>query len=123
MDTTKDTTQQLLDTIVSGIQEKKGYDIVIIDLSAIDGAITKYFVICQGNSPIQVDAIAGEVADQCREKLHEKPVSCVGLEQATWVAIDFVDAIVHIFVPEARGFYDLEHLWDDAPQTVIPNLD
>ena len=113
----------LINTIVEGIQEKKGQDITIIDLSKMEGAIAQAFVICQGNTPIQVEAVAGSISDTCREKLHEKPVSCVGLEQAVWVAIDYVDVIVHIFTPETRAFYDIEHLWEDAPQTQIPNLD
>ena len=116
-------TQTLIDTIIEGIQEKKGHGITIVDLSKIDGAIARYFIICEGNTPIQVEAIAGEVSDRCREKLHEKAAGCVGLEQATWVAMDYVDAIVHVFVPEARDFYDLEHLWEDAPMTHIADLD
>ncbi len=115
--------KQLVDTIVKGIQEKKGRNIVIADMTGIDGAIASYFIICEGGSPMQVEAIAGEVSDMVREELHEKPVGCVGLEQATWVAMDFVDAMVHVFVPEARAFYDLEHLWEDAKLTSIPDLD
>lgn len=115
--------EKLVETIVEGIQEKKGKGIVIADLSKIDGAIAQRFVICEGNTPVQVEAIAGEVGDRCREKLHEKPAHCVGLEQATWVALDFVDVMVHIFVPDARDFYDLEHLWEDAPMVQVPDLD
>lgn len=116
-------TQILVDTIVKGIQEKKGHGITIMDLTEIEGTVTKYFIICEGNSPTQVEAIAGEVGDMCRKELHEKPAHCVGLEQATWVAIDFVDAMVHIFVPDARDYYDLEHLWEDAKITYVPDLD
>ncbi len=116
-------TKILIDTIVEGIQEKKGRGITIIDLSGIDGAIAKCFIICEGNTPIQVEAIAGEVSDHCREKLHEKPAGCVGLEQALWVAMDYVDVMVHVFVPEMRDFYDLEHLWEDAKMTYIADLD
>lgn len=115
--------QKLLDTIVDGIQEKKGHNITIIDLTGIDGAIAKYFVICEGNTPIQVEAIAGSISDTCRDKLREKPAHCVGLEQAIWVALDYVDVMVHVFVPDARDFYNLEQLWEDAPQTDIPDLD
>lgn len=75
----------MVDTIVEGIQEKKGHGIVIADMSGIDGAVAHYFIICEGNSPTQVEAIAGEVSDRCREKLHEKPQHCVGLEEAVWV--------------------------------------
>ncbi len=113
----------LVNTIVEGIQEKKGHGIVIADMSGIDGAIAHYFIICEGNSPTQVEAIAGEVSDRCREKLHEKPQHCVGLEEAVWVAIDYFDVMVHIFTPETREFYDLEHLWEDAKLTKIADLD
>lgn len=116
-------TKALVDTIVKGIQEKKGRGIVIMDLAGIEGAITKYFIICEGNTPIQVEAIAGEVGDMCRKELHEKPAHCVGLEQAIWVALDYVDVMVHIFVPDAREHYDLEHLWEDAKITRIEDLD
>ena len=115
-------TTKLVDIIVSGIQEKKGEDITIVDLSRIDGAITNYFVICQGNSPTQVEAIAGSVSDMVREQLHEKPSNVIGLGNDQWVAIDYTDVIVHIFQPETRGFYDLENLWEDANLTNVPNL-
>src|SRR3712207_7165875 len=78
-------TKKLVDTIVSGIQEKKGEDITIVDLSHIDGTIANYFVICQGNSPTQVEAIAGSVGDMVREELHEKPANVIGLGSDQWV--------------------------------------
>src|SRR3712207_5095371 len=77
-------TKKLVDTIVSGIQEKKGEDITIVDLSHIDGAIANYFVICQGNSPTQVEAIAGSVGDMVREQLREKPANIIGLGSDQW---------------------------------------
>ena len=116
-------TTNLLNAITKGIQEKKGQDIVIADLSHIDGAIAKNFVICQGNSPSQVEAIAESVGETCRKELKEKPVGVNGLGSNQWVAIDFVDVLVHIFVPELRAFYDLEHLWEDAKLTRLPNID
>ena len=116
------TAKQLVETIKEGIQEKKGTGIVVADLSNIDGTIAKYFVICQGGSPTQVEAIAESVGDMCRKKLGEKPVNVAGLENDQWVAIDFVDVLVHIFQPEVRQFYDLEHLWEDAKLTEIPDL-
>lgn len=115
--------QKLVDSIVKGIQDKKGSDIVVADLTQTDGAVCSYFIICQGNSPTQVEAIASSVGDYVREAEGEKPVSCVGLGAAQWVAIDFVDVMVHIFLPETREFYDLEHLWEDANLKRIPNLD
>lgn len=117
------TAAQLVEAITRGIQDKKGTDIVIADLSALDGAIAANFVICQGNSPTQVEAIAEAVADTVRATVGEKPVGVVGLGTDQWVAIDFVDVMVHIFLPEARAFYDLEHLWEDAKLTHLPDID
>lgn len=107
-------TEKLLNIITEAIKDKKGTDITVIDLREIDGAITSYFVICTGNSPAQVEAIAQSVGDKCRDIAGEKPVGVNGLGTDQWVAIDFVDIIVHIFLPEPREFYDLEHLWEDA---------
>ncbi|MDD6552448.1 MAG: ribosome silencing factor [Prevotellaceae bacterium] len=115
-------TKQLVETITDGIQDKKGQDIVIADLQKIDGAIAKYFVICQGQSPTQVEAIAESIGDKVRENLHEKPVNVAGLGTDQWIAIDFVDVMVHVFLPETRKFYDLENLWEDAKLTKIPNI-
>ncbi len=114
-------TRQLVDTIVKGIQEKKGRQIVVADLQGIDGAIAKYFVICHGGSPQQVEAIADSIADTTRTQLHEKPARTVGMEQALWVAMDYGDVLVHVFVPDMRSYYDLEHLWEDAPMEQIPD--
>lgn len=116
-------TKQLVKTIIEGIQEKKGSGIVIADLSGIEGTICKYFIICQGNSPAQVEAITESVGDMARERLREKPTHVVGLENALWVAMDYTDVMVHIFLPDVRAYYDLEHLWDDAPLTHIPDID
>jgi len=116
-------TEKLVKTIIEGIQEKKGTDIVVADLSGIDGTICRNFVVCQGNSTTQVEAIAESIGDRVRETLHEKPAHVVGLENALWVAMDFTDVMVHVFMPDVRRYYDLEHLWDDAPLTRIPDLD
>ncbi len=70
-----------------------------------------------------MEAIAESVGDYVREHDGEKPVNCVGLENAQWVALDYVDVMVHIFIPEMREFYDLEHLWEDARLERIPDLD
>jgi ribosome-associated protein len=113
----------LVRSITKGIQEKKGQHIVIADLSHIDGAIANYFVICQGNSPTQVEAIAESVGDICRKETGEKPVNVNGLGNNQWVAIDYVDVLVHIFMPETREFYDLENLWEDAKLTELPDVD
>jgi ribosome-associated protein len=116
-------TKQLVEVITEGIQEKKGRDIVIVDMQGIDGAICNYFVICSGNSPTQVEAIMDSVEEQAREKADEKPIRVVGEQQAQWIAMDYVDVMVHIFLPETREFYNIEKLWEDANVTVVPNLE
>lgn len=116
------TNKQLVDTIIKGIQEKKGQRISVIDLRNIDGAIAQYFVICQGGSPTQVEAIAESVGDTMRKDLAEKPTNVVGLGLSQWVAMDFVDVLVHIFLPETREFYDIENLWQDATITEIEDV-
>lgn len=116
-------TRKLVDKAVEAIQDKKGRDITIIDLSGLDGCIVKAFVVCEGGSPSQIQAISDSVSDKLRIDLHEKPVKVGGLQNCIWVAMDYVDVMVHIFVPEARDHYNLEHLWSDAPQEQVPNLD
>jgi len=116
-------TKALVKTIVKGIQEKKGSNIVVADLSAISGAVCRQFVVCQGNSPTQVEAIAESVGEVARMELDERPMRVVGLERALWVAMDYGDVMVHVFVPEMREYYDLEHLWADAPLTHVPDMD
>ncbi len=116
-------TRQLVETITKGIQEKKGSNIVIADLSDIEGTICKYFVICQGNSPAQVEAITESVGEFANKELQEKPSRVAGLENAQWVAMDYGDVLVHVFLPDIREFYDLEHLWADAMLNYIPDLD
>ena len=115
--------KQLVESITQGIQEKKGQRIVVADLNGIDGAIARYFVICQGNSPAQVEAITESVGDFARKQQGEKPSRVAGLENAQWVAMDYGDVLVHIFLPDVRDYYDLEHLWDDANLTEIEDID
>lgn len=116
-------TKKLVETAVKAIQEKKGKGIKIVDLSSMEESICQAFVICEGNSPSQVDAIMDSIEEILRKELKEKPVRTVGRENSYWIAMDYVDMIVHIFVPEAREFYNLENLWMDAPIEEIADLD
>ena len=116
-------TEELVKRIAEGIQEKKGKDIVVADLTDTDNSVCKYFVICEGNTPTQVAAIADSVNDYVRIHLGVKPTVVEGLRNARWVAMDYSDVLVHIFVPEDRTFYNLENLWADARLSLIPNLD
>jgi ribosome-associated protein len=107
-------TERLLETIVQGIQNKKGSDIVTVDLTVLENSFCQSFVICHGNSNIQVSAIAESVEERVREDLREKVWHREGMENAQWVLLDYGDVVVHIFQKEFRDFYNLEELWADA---------
>lgn len=115
--------KRLIEEIIKGIQEKKGSNIVVADLTGITDTICNYFIICQGTSPTQIAAITRSVQDAARDGAGHKPAAVVGLQNAQWVAMDYADVLVHIFLPEMREFYDLEHLWADAVLEQIPELD
>ncbi len=114
---------KLTDSIVKSLQDKKGTDITVVDLTAIGDTICQAFVICTGNSPTQVQALAQEVGEQVRDRDNVSPLAVEGMRNAQWVAIDYGDVMVHVMLPDARRFYDIEHLWEDANITEIPNLD
>ena len=116
-------TERLIQQITEGIQDKKGKNIVIADLTKIEDTICNYFVICQGNSPSQVTAIVKSVKDFARKGANAKPSAIDGLRNAEWVAMDYADILVHVFLPETRNFYNLETLWADAKLTQVPDLD
>ena len=107
-------TERLLETIVNGIQNKKGSAIATVDLTVLENSFCQFFVICHGNSNIQVNAIAESVEERVREDLREKVWHREGLENAQWVLLDYGDVVVHIFQKEYRDFYNLEDLWADA---------
>ena len=114
-------TRKLVNSIIEGIQEKKGHRIRVADLRNIDDTICQYLVICEGNSPTQVAAIEDSVWDAVQKQTGEKPRSVDGLRNSLWVAMDYTDVVVHVFVPDAREFYDIDNLWDDAEMEEIPD--
>ena len=109
--------QKLIDNIVGAIQDKKGHNIVSLDLTELEGTICDAFVICNADSTTQVDAIADGIVEELEEKLGEKPRRVEGKTNAAWIAIDYVDVMVHIFLTPLREYYRLEQLWADAPAT------
>ena len=113
--------QVLIDQIVSSIQDVKGEDIMIFDLSEIENSVAETFIICTGNSNTQVNAISGSIEKKVRNELGERPWHVEGTENAVWVLVDYISVVVHIFQNEARSYYDLEELWGDAKITVIEN--
>ena len=111
MDTRKQDTARLIEEIVLAIEDKKGKDIVSLDLSGFDGAICSHFVVCHADSTTQVAGIAAGVEQRVLEKLGEKPWRIEGEQNALWIAIDYTDVMVHIFQRELREYYRLEELW------------
>ena len=98
---------------------KKAADIVVMDMCAVSG-VADYFVICTGESELQVKAIYEAIEDEIKQACDERPWHREGQEHRQWVLLDYVDLVVHIFNPEKRAFYDLERLWGDAPMESVP---
>jgi ribosome-associated protein len=111
--------EKLLKSVVKGIFEKKGLDVVKIDLRKLESRITDYFVICHGTSVTQVDSICDSVEDIVRKEAGEKPIHVEGLENCFWVLVDYGNVVVHIFLEEYRNFYSLESLWADGTIQVM----
>jgi ribosome-associated protein len=104
----------LLESVAKGIYEKKGHDVLKIDLRNLENRIADYFVICHGTSVTQVDSICDSVEDTVRKMAGEKPLHIEGLDNCFWVLLDYGNAVVHIFLEKYRNFYSLESLWADA---------
>jgi len=113
---------KLLDAIIHGIEEKKGTDIVILDLENIPNAICSYFVICTGNSSTQVEALADSIEEEVQKTLKIKPWHVEGYENKQWILLDYMDVVVHVFQPDVREFYALQELWADAVFTRVEPL-
>ena len=114
-----DEAEILLTSIKKGIFEKKGQNVLKIDLRKLETRITDYFIICHAASGTQVSAICDSVDDTVRKDTGIKPLHVEGLDNSFWVLLDYGEAIVHIFLEEYRNFYDLESLWSDAPIEVL----
>ena len=117
------TQNQLVNLVVEGIQEKKGHDITIVDLRSIVTAPSQYFVVATGGSPQQVEAMAESVEAIVRDQGGDNTAAVVGREPAFWMAMDYGNVMVHLFLPEAREHYDIENLWAEAELIQIPDLD
>ena len=115
----KTDSQALAEMAVEAIREKKGQDVMVLDLRQIPAAVTDFFVICSGTSTPQVEAIMESVDEFIKKNFGEDPLHIEGRENAEWILMDYVDLVVHIFKPEARAFYKLEDLWSDADIKII----
>jgi ribosome-associated protein len=115
----QDGTDLLLQSVVKGIFEKKGQDVLKIDLRKLENRITDFFVISHGSSVNQVDSLCDSVEDIVRKETGEKPMHVEGLDNCFWVLLDYGNVVVHIFLEEYRHFYSLESLWADASMEAI----
>jgi ribosome-associated protein len=109
----------LVDAVISGIQEKKGHEIVVMNLKPTGTALADYFVICHGDSHTQVDALARSVEEEVQKLTGEKPVYKEGHLNAEWILLDYINVVVHIFLKEQRDFYGIERFWADAETKAI----
>ncbi|HWW38352.1 MULTISPECIES: ribosome silencing factor [Pedobacter] len=107
----------LSELAVHGIQEKKGNDIVRLDLRNLNSSVSDYFIICNADSSTQVKAIADSVEKEIYTNTQTDPWRKEGFENAEWIILDYFDIVVHIFKTEKRDFFGIEDLWGDAQST------
>ena len=112
---------KLIDEILFSIEDVKGVDVNIMDLTKISNTVCRFFIVCTGTSNTHVAAISNSVRRHVSKKLKEKPFSTEGTENQEWVLIDYVDVVVHVFQREIREYYDIENLWGDAKITSLEN--
>ena len=105
---------KIFKTIISAILEKKGQNIVSLDLRKIPEAVSDFFIICEATNPTQLKAIADFVEEDVKEKCGEVSFKHEGRQAQQWILIDYVNVVVHIMLPEPRKFYQLEEMWSDA---------
>lgn len=105
---------RIFKSIIRAIQDKKGENIVSLDLRKIAEASADFFIVCQASSTTQVKAICDSVEDMVRTECGEMPYKHEGRQALQWVLIDYVNVVVHVMHPEARNFYKLEEMWSDA---------
>jgi ribosome-associated protein len=110
---------QLITTIIGGIEEVKGKEITILDLREIENTVCDYFIICEGTSNTQVNAIVNSIQKQVSKTTKDKPWHIEGTDNAEWVLMDYVNVVVHVFQKHIREYYDIESLWGDAKTTQI----
>jgi ribosome-associated protein len=105
---------KIFKTIIKAIQDKKGENIISLDLRKIPEASADFFIVCQASSTTQVRAICDNIEHEVSERCEEAPYKHEGRIALQWVLIDYVNVVVHVMHPEARNFYKLEEMWSDA---------
>ncbi len=110
---------QLISVILDGIEDVKGQNINILDLRNIENTVCDYFIICEGTSNTQVNAIVNSIRKRVSKETKDRPWHIEGSDNAEWVLMDYVNVVVHVFQKHIREYYDIESLWGDAKTTVI----
>jgi len=115
----KNNSDALIANIISGIEDVKGIEIKLLDLREIENTVCDYFIICEGSSNTQVNAIVSSVQKKVSKEIKDKPWHVEGENNGEWVLIDYVNVVVHVFQKHIREYYDIESLWGDAKTTLI----
>lgn len=105
----------LEELIIQALLEKKGENIVCIDLKSMHHVLFDYFIICSGNSKPHVETLSEFVLETTKRQANVKPMYVEGRQNGEWILLDYFNIIVHIFQPEPRSYYNIEQLWSDAP--------
>ena len=105
---------KIIKTIIAAIQDKKGENIISMDLRKINEAVADFFIICEASNPPQIKAIAENVERKVNEKCDDNPWHHEGYNSLQWVLLDYVNVVVHVMLSETRKFYKLEEMWSDA---------
>ena len=113
--------EQLAETIASCAADKKAVDVVELDVRGVVG-YTDFFLVCSGNTARQVKAIHDGIHQSLKDDHGTLPRRVEGLREATWVLMDYLDVVVHIFTPDARDFYRLEQLWGEVPSRSMESV-
>ena len=105
---------KIIKTIINAIQQKKGENIISLDLRKIPEAVADFFMLCEADNQPQIKAISEFVEEQVKKKCNEIPYRHEGMKNLQWVLIDYINVVVHVMLPETRRFYKLEEMWSDA---------
>tara|TARA_R110002012_G_scaffold277793_2_gene465302 strand:- start:1172 stop:1543 length:372 start_codon:yes stop_codon:yes gene_type:complete len=119
MSKNKNNSDDLIAHIISGIEDVKGKEINLLDLRELENTVCDYFIICEGTSNTQVNAIVSSVQKKVSKAIKDKPWHVEGENNGEWVLMDYVNVVVHVFQKNIREYYDIEGLWGDAKTTVI----
>lgn len=106
---------KIFKTIINAIHDKKGENVISLDLKKIPEAVSDFFIICQASNNTQLKAIADNIEFEVKQKCGESVYKHEGRQAEQWILIDYVNVVVHVMLPETRKFYQLEEMWSDAP--------